>query len=354
MNNKIIITTTNSIENSEIVRYIDLISTNSVIGANFFSDFSASITDFFGGFSDSYQNKLQAIYKVAIDNLKFKAANLGANAIIGLKIDFDEISGKGKSMFMISAIGTAVVINYKKEGVNNFKENTVSLVSNDKLEAEVTKRNIISNLERKVLPNQEDWIYLFNNPIESISGQILDQYLYLVSSNSGIENEVLLVSNTINYFKLLDTEIALTVLYAKVTEKPQLIINILKINKLFSPLLIFNFVKDGQINLAIDCLSIDKEFYTKSDLGMMQDIVNALEHLPAKGRIEMVKGMLSKSKEKYICPNGHTNDAEDEFCSNLSCELNTKGLVKLQVRAIERFKLKVDSLFSLINEKSDN
>ena len=107
-----IVTTTNSIENAEIEKYIDLISTNVVIGTNFFSDFGASLTDFFGGYSDSYQNKLQKIYSSAIDNLKQKAANMGANAILGLKIDFDEISGKGKSMFMISAIGTAVIIKH--------------------------------------------------------------------------------------------------------------------------------------------------------------------------------------------------------------------------------------------------
>ena len=115
MRNKVIITTTNSIENTEIEKYIELISTNVVIGTNFFSDLGASLTDLFGGFSDSYQTKLQTIYKVALDDLKNKAGNIGANAILGLKIDFDEISGKGKSMFMISAIGTAVIIKYKFE-----------------------------------------------------------------------------------------------------------------------------------------------------------------------------------------------------------------------------------------------
>lgn len=53
----------------------------------------------------------------AIVNLKQKAANMGANAILGLKIDFDEISGKGKSMFMISAIGTAVIVKHLKSTV---------------------------------------------------------------------------------------------------------------------------------------------------------------------------------------------------------------------------------------------
>ena len=89
MRNKVITTTTNSIENAEVEKYIDLVSTNVVIGTNAFSDIGASLTDFFGGFSDTYQNKLQEIYGLAIDNLKLKASNIGANAILGLKIDFD-------------------------------------------------------------------------------------------------------------------------------------------------------------------------------------------------------------------------------------------------------------------------
>jgi uncharacterized protein YbjQ (UPF0145 family) len=150
METKVITTSTNSIENAEIEKYIELISTNVVIGTNFFSDFGASFTDFFGGFSDSYQNKLQKIYKVAIDNLKLKATSIGANAILGLKIDFDEISGKGKSMFMISALGTAVLIKQKKENIESKHVNNISIVSNEKLEQEVARRLIISNFISKI------------------------------------------------------------------------------------------------------------------------------------------------------------------------------------------------------------
>jgi len=108
MNKRIIITTTNLVEGASIENYFELISTNVVVGTNFFSDLGASFTDFFGGLSNTYQNKLEKIYKIAIDNLRHQAIDLGANAIIGLSIDFDQVSGKGKSMFMISAIGTPV------------------------------------------------------------------------------------------------------------------------------------------------------------------------------------------------------------------------------------------------------
>lgn len=92
----IFITTTNSIENAIIDKYLGIVSINKVIGTNFFSDFDASITDIFGGNSGTYQRKLNLIYKQSIESLSEKARMCGANGIIGLHIDFDEISGKGE------------------------------------------------------------------------------------------------------------------------------------------------------------------------------------------------------------------------------------------------------------------
>ena len=111
-----IITTTNNIENYSIKRYLGVVNANIVIGANFFSDFAASLTDVFGGRSNTYQNKLNTIYKEVMAELKAKAKSFQADAIVGLHIDFDEVSGGGKSMFMVSASGTAVMIE------NNFED----------------------------------------------------------------------------------------------------------------------------------------------------------------------------------------------------------------------------------------
>ena len=105
-----IITSTNDIKDFKTTQYLGLVNVNVVIGANFFSDFFASFTDVFGGYSDTYQSKLDKIYGDALREIQAKATHLGANAIIGVHFDFDEISGKGKSMFMVTAYGTAVVI----------------------------------------------------------------------------------------------------------------------------------------------------------------------------------------------------------------------------------------------------
>lgn len=113
-----IITSTNQIEGYTITQYLGLINVNVVLGANFFSDFFASFTDVFGGYSSTYQSKLDKIYNDAVSALLDKATYKGADAIVGIHFDFDEVSGKGKSMFMVTAYGTAVNVTKNIESPN--------------------------------------------------------------------------------------------------------------------------------------------------------------------------------------------------------------------------------------------
>ncbi len=112
-----IITTTNSVENYVIDQYLGVVTSNLVIGTNFFSDFVASLSDFFGGMSGTYRKQMDTLYERARDQITVEAKQRGANAILGYRIDFDEISGQGKSMFMISVSGTAVKLSNKPQAV---------------------------------------------------------------------------------------------------------------------------------------------------------------------------------------------------------------------------------------------
>lgn len=113
----IIITTTNNVENYVVDNYLGVVTANLVIGTNVFSDFVASLSDFFGGMSGTYRKQMDTLYERARDQISFEAKQRGANAILGYRIDFDEISGQGKSMFMISVSGTAVKLSSKPQAV---------------------------------------------------------------------------------------------------------------------------------------------------------------------------------------------------------------------------------------------
>ena len=110
----ILITTTDSVDNYEVEAYLGVVNANFVAGTGFVTDFFASVSDVLGGMSGSYGSEMDRLYERAKWVIAAEAKEKQANAILGYRVDFDEISGKGKSMFMISVTGTAVRL-VKKE-----------------------------------------------------------------------------------------------------------------------------------------------------------------------------------------------------------------------------------------------
>ena len=102
-------TTTPTIEGSPIKEYKGLVTGETIIGANFFKDFKASITDIFGGRSGAYERTLQEAKDTALREMAERAMKLGANAIVGIDLDYETI-GQSSSMLMVSCSGTAVVL----------------------------------------------------------------------------------------------------------------------------------------------------------------------------------------------------------------------------------------------------
>lgn len=347
----ILITTTNSIENSTIERYIDIISTNVVIGTNVFSDFAASFTDFFGGTSETYQKKLDIIYKSAIDTLSQKAKALGANCILGLHVDFDEIAGKGKSMFMISAIGTAVKISLN---INVTKEQYTTsnfIISSEILASEARKIGIIQKIESGDLPSSEEWEFLFNQPVTEIAELLLDKLITIVNTSLQCsEKESLLLKNYSHYLGKIDRDKALSLLKEKIDQAPKTIIQLICNNNLFDPHLVIDKINNDKLNLAIRLLKASKDFYTNDDLLAMKEIISLMDNLPDKGSIEIVKGVFSKGEEKYICPNGHKNPRGEKFCTEYLCQMNIKGLTPDQINELEIFKNKIKALEDLLSK----
>lgn len=347
----IIITTTNNIEGATIERYIDIISTNVVIGTNVLSDFAASFTDFFGGTSETYQKKLDLIYKSAIDTLSQKAKVLGANCILGLHIDFDEISGKGKSMFMISAIGTAVKvqINIKTEKEEKKKQTSNFIISSEQLNLDYLKRDIIQRVSSGELLTPNDWEFLSSCPIVQIASLLFDKYIEIINtSQSPSEKESLLLRNFSYYLGKLNNDEALLLVKERINQCPKYITQLICNNNLFDPELIIDQIKNGKMNIAIHLLQANKEYYTNDDLLKMKEIISLIDSLPDKGTMEIVKGVFSKGEEKYICPNGHKNPASTEFCQEYACNLNIKGFTCEQTEQINVFKTKVTSLEALL------
>jgi uncharacterized protein YbjQ (UPF0145 family) len=104
-----VVTTTPGIEGRKIVKYCGVVAGEAILGANVFKDLFASVRDIVGGRSATYEKELQRAREIALAELEERAGQLGANAVVGVDLD-DEVLGQGNSMLMVSASGTAVVV----------------------------------------------------------------------------------------------------------------------------------------------------------------------------------------------------------------------------------------------------
>ena len=102
-----LLTTTNTIEGKQIVQYYGIVTGETIIGANLFKDFFAGIRDIVGGRAGSYESVLREAKDTALQELRERAMQLGANAVIGIDLDYETV-GANSSMLMVTAAGTAV------------------------------------------------------------------------------------------------------------------------------------------------------------------------------------------------------------------------------------------------------
>jgi uncharacterized protein YbjQ (UPF0145 family) len=318
-----IVTTTSFIPNSEISEIVDVIHSRVVIGTNVFSDISASFSDFFGGNNSAYEKRLAEITEKSIDGLKRKAAKIKANAIIDLKIDVDEISGGNKSMFMVTAIGTAVKL---------LKSNThVDAIDRNDLLLKITHNRILNNLSEDTLPITENWFrdYVTQNRIPEVFNILLNHYAKtLLDENSPDEKLLKYISNLekdevydliISYAKEVDLKKEHYILF-------NWIFNITEINYTR----ILKSLKEDDIKLkriTLLALKYYKSTYTIDDFDMLIKISEEIKiQFPKKSKIEIGQSILNRGKEYWICQCGQKNDTSNiynQYCQK--CYLDEYG-----------------------------
>ena len=105
----VIVTTTPSVEGRAITHYKGIVTGEAIMGANIFKDLFAGIRDIVGGRSATYERELRRARDIAMDEIRTAAAEMGANAVVGIDLDYETV-GTNASMLMVTISGTAVVV----------------------------------------------------------------------------------------------------------------------------------------------------------------------------------------------------------------------------------------------------
>jgi uncharacterized protein YbjQ (UPF0145 family) len=106
-----LVLTTDTVEGRPVKKHLGIVTGEAILGANIFRDFFAGIRDIVGGRSAAYEQELRKAKDIALQEMQQQAAQLGANAVIGVDLDYENITvGQTGGMLMVSASGTAVVL----------------------------------------------------------------------------------------------------------------------------------------------------------------------------------------------------------------------------------------------------
>jgi len=303
-----VVSTTTTLDGFETKAYLGVVSAHVVTGTNVFSDIFAELSDFFGGRSKSYQKQLSSINDEVIERLKEAAFSLGANCIVGLRIDHDEISGKGKSMFMVTASGTAIIAD-RARTIDKTPSQTIQ-ISADNLSESIERQFLIDSAINGSLDfRDETWERLCTNQVYEVADSIL-KTIESPSSQRLSNVSPAFVDRCKIYFRSIPGEEAKKYLYGALskygTKTQQFALNLIIERKLLD----FDFATEllasddfKRQKLALIVLTADKSAYCPADADKFAVLSNQVESTFRKrGKTsERVNRFTSKKTRMWIC-----------------------------------------------------
>jgi uncharacterized protein YbjQ (UPF0145 family)/CDGSH-type Zn-finger protein len=355
----ILVITSSSTDGLKVKKYLKPVSAHIVAGTNLFSDFLGGLTDVFGGRSDTYQKQLTSLYNEAIEKVKLAAYEIGGNCIVGLSIDMDEISGKGKSMFMLTAIGTAIIIE-KDVTEKIFIEKTNVKFENvavDKIDILRTKKSIIkkANLDNLNL-DDATWNFITTNQVDEVFTFLLKKLIAIDGDKFNNGSNEIFHKLFVGYIDALPEQKKMDLLYDGIQEEKNYQIQF-RLSNIINELNLFDYSKCMELlkssdfdiqKVGLKVSGFDKPFYNKQDKQDLQTILDYIkETFIERGTRSTKKQLLSsKDKEVWICECGKTND-NYTYCTG--CMKDIYGFKESDVQPKARINY-IEQKIELISE----
>jgi len=362
----VLVSTTPKLEGWKVKSYLDVVSSHVVAGTNIFSDIAASFSDVFGGRSKSYKRQLESIKEEAVSELKEEASQLGADAIIGVKIDHDQISGQNKGMLMVTASGTAVIAErVNSEEVSENGDNQTGPVSARELQTELKKENLIAEIEEGVttrILNDDNWQFVIENQVVEVAKPIVEAVTEVLIKNKGGDYYSKFRKRAEDYFLTIPEKEAKERLYQMVTHENRRVMkwarDVLQQGRLLDFRWINGLLDEDRFlsnKRALEVLvRVDKTYYTEEDIQKFEDLKKRIDReFEKRGEVLEVEesGMFSsEEKEVWQIEEGAHNSMDREYCEETG--LNIYGFSRKETKpedAIHSIDRKVQALQKQFN-----
>lgn len=335
-----IVTTTSGIEGYRVIRHLGPVSVHMVAGTNLVSDFFASMTDVFGGSSGSYGRQLSTLYTRATKLLEEEARRRGANAVIGLSIDFDELSAQGKSMFMLNALGTAVrVVQADREtgvAVEGLDEETVSRA--------IRRRAVIRDLAKgDITLSDELWDFAATERIEEFTGYVIGLVSRIDTFSSARNAEI---DRARQFFAALGPDRSARRVFPYLIPRdhhknPAAVgtaaADLIRRLALMDYRLLLELLDESDTETARRALQVataPRQVYTAADVELIREVRERVRtRFVPRWEPRTVKGLFGKEHSAWSCPCGGTPGADDTYCPK--CERDTFGFANRDARPQE-------------------
>lgn len=352
-----LLSTTSTLDGFKVVDYLGPVSAQFVIGTGIFADFFSAWTDFFGAHSRSYQKKLDKIDQEARTLIVEKAVRLGANAVIGLRVDHDEISGTGKSMLMVSGSGTAVRIARADESTHaDYPGGQVSAYD---LRSALSRENVLRKARAGELKwrDKGTWRFLVDQQVHEVAELLLDYVEDMLGRFSGPDEKAFVDSVFEEYFSSMPRDEVTSHLYGcchRRWEVYEMAARTLRSMDGFDAGLIAEVINSDQpvaARRAISLAIIDKPTYEAADVTTLDQLRSVIEEFEAEVPLVPDKGMLG-TKLVWHCVCGNKNGSAHQACG---CGRGRDGFERgthAPEQVAAALQNKIDMLRSLLGERA--
>lgn len=351
---RILMTTTPTIEGATIERYHGLVAAQLVIGTGIFTDIASTFTDLFGAQSRAHEEKMEKIRLLALSELQEKAHAMEANAVVGIRLDFDEISAGGKSMLMLSGLGTAVTVRWTD---SRAKSRATSLDA-ESVEAAAKRHYFLDAAARGALRwTDEVWKFMIEHRVaEAVPFALAKVEEYVRQYPSGGE--------TIHYKEYIrdllarvDPDVVKTRLYATIRANgpaADFAANFLAKSDLFDPAEVEYSLESDSFDVrrrALQTIRGHARAYSPEDIERMESLERAIENaFSERAEYFEKKKVVGSPVRMWKCANcGNEEEASRERCQR--CQRDTWGFAPSEIhplQAIDMLHWRISALRGLL------